>query len=69
MRGLIALIASASGGGSLILPILGMNVGYVTPDEMATFITATSDFDADLGPYDRALTDAWLEERTQKDAR
>ena len=34
-----------------------------TAAKLATFITVTSDFYADLGPYCRTLTDTWLEER------
>ena len=36
---------------------------------LATFITVTSDFYADLGRYYRTLTDAFLEERTRENAR
>jgi len=57
---------SASNGRSVIFPILAMNMRYSTPAELSTFITVTSDFYADLGPYYRALTDAWLEERARE---
>jgi hypothetical protein len=57
---------SASDGGSIVLPILGMNVRDSAPADLGTFITVTSDFYADLGPYYRALTDAWLEERARE---
>jgi hypothetical protein len=61
---LVALMETAREGGSIIIPILAMNVrGGSTPTEFATFITVTSDFYADLGPYYRALTDAWLVQR------
>ena len=61
---LITLMESASEGGSILFPILGMNMRDAsTPSDLATFITVTSDFYPDLGPYYRALTDAWLEER------
>ncbi len=64
---LIALMEAASDGGSIIFPILAMNVRDAsTPAELATFITVTSDFYAELGPYYRALTDAWLEERARE---
>jgi hypothetical protein len=35
-----------------------MNTRGSATAELATFITVTSDFYADLGPYYRALTDA-----------
>jgi hypothetical protein len=53
---------SASEGGSIVFPILGLNARYSTPPEIGTFITVTSDFYADLGRYYRAQTDAWVEE-------
>ena len=59
---LIGLMEAASDGGSIIFPILAMNMqGASRPTELATFITVTSDFYADLGLYYRALIDAWLE--------
>jgi hypothetical protein len=63
---LIALMESAREGGSIIFPILAMNLRDSTPAALATFITVTSDFYADLGRYYRALTDAWLEERARE---
>jgi len=48
LRELIALMESASEGGSIIFPILVMNSRYSTPAELATFITVTSDFYATL---------------------
>lgn len=67
LRELIALMESASEGGSVIFPILAMNMRDAsTSAELATFITGTSDFYADLGPYYRTLTDAWLEERARE---
>ena len=64
LRQLIALMETANEGGSIIFPILEMNTGRGSkPADLATFITVTSDFYAALGPYYRALTDAWLEER------
>ena len=63
---LIALMEGASEGGSIIFPILAMNSRHSTPAELATFITVTSDFYPDLGPYYRARTDAWLEERARE---
>jgi len=61
---LIALMETAHEGGSIILPILTANMsGGSTPTALATFITVTSDFYADLEPYYRAQTDAWLEEQ------
>ena len=63
LRDLIGLMENAVEGGSIIFPILEMNMsGGSTQAELAAFITVTSDFYADLGPYYRALTDAWLEE-------
>ena len=63
---LIALMEHASEGGSIIFPILAMNSQYSTPAELGSFITVTSDFYPDLGSFYRALTDAWLEERTRE---
>ena len=64
---LIALMETADEGGSIIFPILEMNMGGgSTPAALGAFITVTSDFYADLDPYYRALTDAWLEERAQE---
>jgi len=58
---------SASEGGSVIFPILAMNMRDAsTSAELATFITGTSDFYADLGPYYRTLTDTWLEKRARE---
>lgn len=63
---LIALMETASEGGSIIFPILGANARDSTPTELAAFITVSSDFYADLGAYYRALTDAWLEDQTRE---
>ena len=70
LRELIALMESASEGGSIIFPILAMNspCSCSTRAELATFITVTSDFYADLGRYYRVRTDAWLEERAREKA-
>ena len=65
---LIALMERASEGGSIIFPILGMNSEYSTRDELATFITVTSDLYSDLQRYYRALTDAWLNERAREES-
>ena len=64
---LVALMETASDGRSIIFPILGMNAPHATPAELAEFVTVSSDFYVDLGPYYRALTDAWVEERTRED--
>jgi hypothetical protein len=67
---LIALMEHACDGGSIIFPILNnLEGGLSTLAELATFITVTSDFYPDLGPYYRALTDTWLEERAREDRR
>ena len=64
---LIALIETAQEGGSIIFPILAMNMRDASAAAgLATFITVTSDFYADLGPYYRARTDAWLEEQAEE---
>jgi hypothetical protein len=63
---LVTLIESASDGGSIIFPILAVNSRDSTRAELATFITVTSDFYADLGPYYRAQTDAWLNQRARE---
>jgi hypothetical protein len=63
---LIALMESASDGRSIIFPILGMNARDSTPDELADFVTVTSDFYAEIGRYYRTLTDAFLAERTRE---
>ena len=60
LRDLIALMESACAGGSIIFPILKMNLRDSAPEELAEFVTVTSDFYPDLGPYYRALTDAHL---------
>jgi hypothetical protein len=65
---LISLMESASDGGSMIFPILAMNSRDSAPAALATFITVTSDFYADLGRYYRALTDAWLDERSREES-
>jgi hypothetical protein len=67
LRDLIGLMESATDGGSIIFPILAMNIRDSISDDLSTFITVGSDFYADLGPYYRALTDAWLEERAMED--
>ena len=69
LRDLIGLMESASEGGSIIFPILAMNSRDSDPAELATFITVTSDFYADLGRYYRALIDAWLEQRASGEIR
>jgi hypothetical protein len=66
LRELIALMESANEGGSIILPILAMNMRDSTPTKLATFITVTSDFYADLRFFYRLLTEAWLEEQAQE---
>jgi len=67
LRGLIALMETASDDGSIILPILAMNArGASTLAELLAFITVTSDFYAELGPYYRALMIAWFEERARE---
>jgi hypothetical protein len=64
---LIALMENAVEGGSIIFTILEMNIGGgSTATQLATFITVTSDFYAGLGPYYRALTDAWIKERARE---
>ena len=68
LRDLIGLMESASDGGSMIFPILAMNSRDSRSDELATFITVSSDFYAELRRYYRALTDAFLEKRTREDA-
>jgi hypothetical protein len=65
LRELIAVMESASDGGSIIFPILGMNMRDSAADELGTFITVTSDYYADLGPYYRARTEAWLAARAR----
>jgi hypothetical protein len=60
LRDLIALMESACEGGSIIFPILKMNLRDSAPEELEEFVTVTSDFYPDLGPYYRALTDAHL---------
>jgi hypothetical protein len=55
LRELIVLMESASEGGSIILPILAMNSRDSRSDELATFVTVSSDFYADLGRYYRVL--------------
>ena len=69
LRDLIGLMESASDGGSIVFSILAMNSRDSRSDELATFITVSSDFYADLGRYYRALTDAFLEKRIREDAR
>ena len=69
MRQLVALLESASEGGSIIFSILASNSRASRSEELATFITVSSDFYADLGRYYRALTDAFLEELAREDAR
>ena len=66
---LIALMESASDGGSIIFPLLAMNCRGHISNDLSTFITVSSDFYADLGRYYRTLTDAFLEERTRENAR
>jgi hypothetical protein len=69
LRELIALMESASDGGSIIFPLLAMNCRGHISNDLSTFITVSSDFYADLGRYYRTLTDAFLEERTRENAR
>src|SRR6266566_2431838 len=53
---LIALTETADEGGSIIFPIMAMNLRDAsTAADLAAFITVTSDFYADLGGYYRAL--------------
>ena len=67
---LIALIETVNEGGSIIFPILKANMGGgSTPAELATFITRQLGFLRRAGPYYRALTDAWLEERARAASR
>jgi len=66
LRELVALMETASDGGSIIFPILAMNCRDSTQAELATFITVTSDFYADLGRYYRALTDGWLQQQARE---
>ncbi|HEV2977955.1 MAG TPA: hypothetical protein VG425_10230 [Casimicrobiaceae bacterium] len=66
LRELIALMETASDGGSIALPFLAMNIRDADPAELATFITVTSDFYADLGRFYRGLTDAWLDQRARE---
>jgi hypothetical protein len=57
----------AGQGGSIIFPTLERNLGGgSTPEELAEFISVTSDFYPDLRCYYRALTDAWLERRARE---
>jgi hypothetical protein len=69
LRELITLMEGASDGGGIVFLILAMNMRASASAELATFITVTSDFYVDLSPYYCALTDAFLEERAQEDAR
>ena len=69
LRGLIALMERASDGGSMIFPVLGMMMRDSARAEVETFITVTSDFYPDLGPYYRALIAAWLEVQIGVDTR
>lgn len=66
---LIALMETADHGNSIVFGILGMNTRHSTAPELATFLTVSSDFYADLGPCYHALIDAWLEQRTREDVR
>jgi len=68
LRELVAMVETASEGGSIVLSILGMNYRDSDPAELATFITVTSDYYAELGRYYRALTDAWLEQRAREES-
>ena len=69
LRDLIGLMESASEGGSIVFPALAMNWRGSRLDDLSTFITVSSDFYAGLGRYYRALSDAFLAERAQEDAR
>ena len=66
LQELIALMEHAWEGGSMISPIFKMNLGGSAPEELAEFVTVTSDFYPDLGLYYRALTDAWVDERARE---
>ena len=67
LRELIALMEQACEGGSIIFPILEMNMrGALAPAEVAAFITVTSDFYRDLWPYYRALIEACVNERARE---
>ncbi len=62
LRELVVLMETASEGGSIVRPILALNAqNSAASAELASFVTVSSDFYAELGPYYRALTDAWLE--------
>jgi hypothetical protein len=51
-------------GGSIIFPILKMNLrGESTPEGLEEFVTVAWDFYHDLGSYYHALIDAWIDER------
>jgi len=56
----------AHAGASIIFPILAISLRDSEPAELATFITVSSDFYADLGRYYVALTDSWLEARARE---
>jgi hypothetical protein len=66
LRELITLMDAASEGGSIVLSFLGMNFRDSDSAELATFITVTSDFYANLGRFYRGLTDAWLDQRARE---
>ena len=66
LRKLTALMESACAGGSIIFPILNMNLRDSATAELEEFVSVTSDFYPDLGRYYRALTDAWLEDRIRE---
>jgi hypothetical protein len=62
LRELIALMEHAWEGGSIIFPILNNLEGESsTREELAAFITVTSDFYPELERYYRGLTSAWVD--------
>jgi hypothetical protein len=61
---LVALMETAKDRGSIIFPILAMNARHgSSASELANFVAVSSDFYAELRPYYRALTSAWLEKQ------
>ena len=67
MGELIALMEGASEGGSIIFPILAMNVAILDTGRAGGRSSPSPRTSiADLGGYYRALTDAWLEERARE---
>jgi hypothetical protein len=67
LRELIELMEHAWEGGSIIFPILNnLRDESSTREEVVAFITMTSDFYPDLGPYYRALIEDWVDERADE---